>query len=122
MYKNNSRNSSKFNGCSPLQLSCILTGKCHAIGYYSYTKRSCEIVSLRSTLSHERATASHCSVKLFRFATQLHRTTAKDNIILQTLRDLKNSTAFGRSPFSTPFRKCILIRKQRQNLYNTNNF
>ena len=33
MYKNNSRNSSKFKGCSPLQLSCNLTGKCHAIGY-----------------------------------------------------------------------------------------
>jgi len=59
---------------------------------------SCEIVSLRSTLSHERATASRCSVKLFRFTTQLHRTTTKDNIILQTLRDLKNNTAFGRSP------------------------
>ena len=39
MYKNNSRNSSKLKGCSPLQLSCNLTGKCHAIGYYSYTKR-----------------------------------------------------------------------------------
>lgn len=39
MYKNNSRDSSKFNGCSPLQLSCNLTGKCHAVGYYSYTKR-----------------------------------------------------------------------------------
>jgi len=39
MYKNNSRNSRKFKGCSPLQLSCNLTGKCHAIGYYSYTER-----------------------------------------------------------------------------------
>ena len=39
MYKNNSRDSSKFKGCSPLQLSCNLTGKCHAIGYYSYTQR-----------------------------------------------------------------------------------
>ena len=39
MYKNNSRDSSKFKGCSPLQLSCNLTGKCHAVGYYSYTKR-----------------------------------------------------------------------------------
>jgi hypothetical protein len=39
MYKNNSRDSSKFKGCSPLQLSCNLTGKCHAIGYYSYTNR-----------------------------------------------------------------------------------
>ena len=37
MYKNKSRDSSKFKGCSPLQLSCNLTGKCHAIGYYSYT-------------------------------------------------------------------------------------
>ena len=39
MYKNNSRDSSKFKGCSPLQLSCSLTGKCNAVGYYSYTKR-----------------------------------------------------------------------------------
>ena len=37
MYKNNSRYSSKSKGCSPLQLSCNLTGKCHAVGYYSYT-------------------------------------------------------------------------------------
>jgi len=27
MYKNNSRDSSKFKGCSPLQLSCNLIGK-----------------------------------------------------------------------------------------------
>jgi hypothetical protein len=27
MYKNNSRNSNKFKGCSPLQLYCNLTGK-----------------------------------------------------------------------------------------------
>lgn len=39
MYKNNSRGSSKFKGCSPLQLSCKLTGKCHAVSYYSYTIR-----------------------------------------------------------------------------------
>ena len=39
MYKNNSRNSSKFKDCSPLQLFCILTGKCYAVGYYSYTNR-----------------------------------------------------------------------------------
>lgn len=39
MYKNNSRDSSNFRGCSPLQLFCNLTEKCHAIGYYSYTKR-----------------------------------------------------------------------------------
>ena len=37
MYKNNSRDSSKFKGCSPLQLSCILTGLKPAIGYYSHT-------------------------------------------------------------------------------------
>jgi len=37
MYKNNSRVSSKFKVCSPLQLSCNLTGKCNAVGYYSYT-------------------------------------------------------------------------------------
>jgi acetyl esterase/lipase len=39
MYKNNSRDSNKFKGCSPLQFLCNLTGKCHAVGYYSYTKR-----------------------------------------------------------------------------------
>lgn len=39
MYKNNSRDSSKFRGYSPRQQSCNLTGKCHAIGYYSYTYR-----------------------------------------------------------------------------------
>ena len=39
MYKNNSRDSSKFKGCSPLQLFYNLTGKCHAVGYYSYTNR-----------------------------------------------------------------------------------
>jgi hypothetical protein len=39
MYKNNSRDSSKFNGCSPLQLLYNLTGMKPAIGYYSYTKR-----------------------------------------------------------------------------------
>ena len=39
MYKNNSRVSSKFKGFSLLQLLCNLTGKCHAVGYYSYTKR-----------------------------------------------------------------------------------
>jgi hypothetical protein len=38
MHKNNSQNSSKFKGCSPLQLSCNLTGKKPAIGYFSYTK------------------------------------------------------------------------------------
>ena len=39
MYKNNSRGSSKFKGCSQLQHSCNLTGKYHAFGYYSYTSR-----------------------------------------------------------------------------------
>ena len=39
MYKNNSRFSCKFKGCSPLQLSCNLTVKYYAVGYYSYTKR-----------------------------------------------------------------------------------
>jgi len=44
MYKNNSRNSSNFKGCSPLQLSCNLTGMCHAIGYYSYTNRCAQLI------------------------------------------------------------------------------
>ena len=39
MYKNNSRDSSNFEGYSPLQLCCNLTGKSHADGYYSYTNR-----------------------------------------------------------------------------------
>ncbi len=39
MYKNNSRDSSSIKGFSPLQFSCNLTGKCNAIGYYSYTHR-----------------------------------------------------------------------------------
>lgn len=39
MYKNNSRDSSKFKDCSPPQFSCNLTGKKPAVGYYSYTKR-----------------------------------------------------------------------------------
>jgi len=38
MYKNNSRNRSKFKGYSPLQLSRDLTGKCYLIGYYFNTK------------------------------------------------------------------------------------
>jgi|GEM_PF-6155992 len=39
MYKNNSRLIIDIKGCSPLQLSCNLIGKCRAIGYYSYTHR-----------------------------------------------------------------------------------
>jgi len=39
MYKNNSRDSSKFKGCSSLQLLCNLTVMKPAIGYYSYTYR-----------------------------------------------------------------------------------
>ena len=39
MYKNNSQVISKFSCYSQLQLSCKLEGKCHAIGYYSYTRR-----------------------------------------------------------------------------------
>jgi len=44
MYKNNSRESSKFRDCSPLQLSCNLTGKCHAVGYYSYTDSYAQLI------------------------------------------------------------------------------
>ena len=39
MYKNNSRDSCKFKGCSPLQLSCKLKDFSYAVGYYSYTNR-----------------------------------------------------------------------------------
>ena len=37
MYKNNIRNSSKFKGCSPLQLHRKLKVNSSATGYYSYT-------------------------------------------------------------------------------------
>ena len=43
MYKNNSRDGSEIRDCSPLQLSCNLTGKCHAVGYYSYTHRCAQL-------------------------------------------------------------------------------
>ncbi len=39
MYKNNSLDSSKLKTCSPLQLSCNLTGKYRGTGYYSYNQR-----------------------------------------------------------------------------------
>ena len=38
-YKNNSRDSSKFEGCSPLQLHRKLKDLSFAVGYYSYTNR-----------------------------------------------------------------------------------
>ncbi len=39
MYKNNSRDDSKFNHCSPLEHSRSLIEMKPAIGYYSYTHR-----------------------------------------------------------------------------------
>jgi len=39
MYKNNSRNSTKYKGCSPLQLLCNLTGLKPEIGNKSYRER-----------------------------------------------------------------------------------
>ena len=39
MYKNNSRDSSNFEGYSPLQHSCNLAVMTPEIGYYSYTSR-----------------------------------------------------------------------------------
>ncbi len=39
MYKNNSRNSSKFKGYSPLQLHRKLKDLSSEVGYYSYTYR-----------------------------------------------------------------------------------
>lgn len=50
MYKNNSRDSSKFKGYSPLQLSCNLTGKRYAVGYYSYTDRYSQLTPMQLTL------------------------------------------------------------------------
>ena len=49
MYKNNSRFSSKFMDCSPLQISCNLTGMKPAIGYYSYTKRQLQTYFCQKT-------------------------------------------------------------------------
>ena len=40
MYIQNRRNSSKLNGCSPLQLHLGLIGLKPAIAYFAYTKRS----------------------------------------------------------------------------------
>jgi len=39
MYKNNSRDSSKFKGCSPLQFYYNLKDLSLTFGYYSYTHR-----------------------------------------------------------------------------------
>ena len=39
MHKNNSRNSSKFKGRSPLQLHRKMKDLSSAVGYYSYTYR-----------------------------------------------------------------------------------
>ncbi len=39
MCKNNSRDSSNFKACKPLQHLCNLTSMKPAIGYYSYTNR-----------------------------------------------------------------------------------
>lgn len=39
MYIQNRRDSSKFNGCSPLQLLNGLTGLKPAIAYFAYTER-----------------------------------------------------------------------------------
>ena len=39
MYIQNRRNSSKFNGCSPLQLHSGLISLKSAIAYFAYTKR-----------------------------------------------------------------------------------
>ncbi len=39
MFKNNGRFSIKIKSRSPLQLLCILTGKWHTVGYYSFTER-----------------------------------------------------------------------------------
>ena len=49
MYKNNSRFSSKFEGCGPLQLLCNWTGMKPANGYYSYTFRyQSEVVFIKA--------------------------------------------------------------------------
>ena len=47
MYKNNSRFSSKFKVCNPLQFFCNLTGMKPEVGYYSYTSR-CNIKTRNS--------------------------------------------------------------------------
>ena len=44
MYKNNSRDCSNFKGFSPFHFLCDMTGKCHAVGYYSYTHRCVQLL------------------------------------------------------------------------------
>jgi len=50
MYKNNSRDSSKFNGCSPLQLPRKLKDLSTAVGYYSYTNRYGQVKKTKAGL------------------------------------------------------------------------
>jgi len=65
MYKNNSRDSSKFKDCSPLQLHCKLKVKYSAVGYYSYYS---PFGRNRSALAPERA-AAYANVLLVAKAT-----------------------------------------------------
>jgi hypothetical protein len=48
MYKNNSRNGSKYKGCSPLQLSCNLTGKCRNRLLFLYEPLSSNFMSRKN--------------------------------------------------------------------------
>ena len=60
MYKNNSQNSSKFKGCSPLQLHRKLKKLSFAIGYYSYTNRSASLI--KKQLLHTKNTFTQKNV------------------------------------------------------------
>ena len=84
MHKNNSRDSSEFRGCSPIQLHRKLKVCSSAVGYYSYTERSYAIVRSASQLHMNGRRLRHCSAHLFRCAAQLHRTAAKRNTPSQT--------------------------------------
>ena len=50
MYIQNRRNSSKFNGCSPLQYSNGLISLKPAIAYFAYTKRCGALKTKRNEL------------------------------------------------------------------------
>jgi len=52
MYIKNRRNSSKFKGCSSLQLLRDLIGKCDEVAYFSRYTNRCH--SLRKTIIYEK--------------------------------------------------------------------
>ena len=84
MCKNNSRNSSKFKGCSPLQFSCNLIGMKPAIAYYSYTKRLCVISHIKKTQLNKKKYRDYGKVDLEDHETEIREEQAE-----------KDTKAFG---------------------------